>query len=484
MASGSVIKGSGALVIARMAGMLGGFMLFLLLTWRSKEVAGVFRTAVTFLVIMDALPLLGMQRWLAAEMGRHADLGWAIFRMASWFATGVAVLGGIAYAAIAYGGFYEADTSACLKVIALATVPSAINLCVTTALVGIGYSYHSGILSLAEMVVRSTVSIAIVLAGADVFWVVVVFAVTRWIVAGAGFALISAHLAHRPARIDRALIRSFAGQVPNLGISMIGFLAIRNTALLLLPWFRNEAEAGLYAAPFQLFDLLLLVPTVLTISTNYAFVESAKSSTSSLRRSTNELAYITATFIFPIAAVAGVLAGPIIELLFGAAYDDAIVPFRLLLLSAVLMALDQVFSLSMVTAGRYGLDRICIVVGATATLAITSLLSGPLGATGAAAGLLAGAVCMLGTRLHLMRDVLSYRALFGLLRHQATASIVASSGVWLALAMVGPVRLSMRRAEVLLGLVGGALYVAMLYWAGGVSKRRVSRVQAFMARRG
>jgi hypothetical protein len=60
MATGSVIKGSSVLIAGRVAGMAGSFLLFLLLTWRSTEVAGVFRVAVTYFTMMDFLPLLGM----------------------------------------------------------------------------------------------------------------------------------------------------------------------------------------------------------------------------------------------------------------------------------------------------------------------------------------------------------------------------------------------------------------------------------------
>src|SRR6516165_3059474 len=127
MAGGSVIKGSGTLIIGRVAGLVVGFVLLMLLTRRSAEVAGVFRTTVTFLVIMDFLPLLGMHRWLAIEISHRVELGSAIFVVACWFATSIAALSAVAYLGIASLGFYGADTSACLEVVALGTIPSALN---------------------------------------------------------------------------------------------------------------------------------------------------------------------------------------------------------------------------------------------------------------------------------------------------------------------------------------------------------------------
>ena len=296
--------------------------------------------------------------------------------------------------------------------------------------------------------------------------------------------LIRSHLLRTAARPGRDPWRDFLSQVPNLALSMLGFLAIRNAAMVLLPWFRDAFAAGTYAAPYQLFDLLLLIPTVLTISTNHAFVESARHSLSSQRRSTNELASITATYVFPLAAVGCVLARPIIELLFGPAYDGSIVPFQLLLLAAPIVSLDQVFSLSMVTAGDYRSDRICLVAGALTVIAACCLLSGPWGAAGAATGLLLGAAVNLALRLHFMRGVLRARLLAGSLRLPALATAAAAGFVWLALATAAPAGEPPRAAALLLAPLGGAAYLAALYLSGGLSRRRLGRLQAFVARRG
>src|SRR5271165_247840 len=320
MATGSVIKGSSVLIAGRVAGMAGGFVLFLLLTWRSTEVAGVFRVAFTYLIVMEFLPLLGMHRWVAAEIARRIDQQFALFEIACWFAGGVAVLCGAAYFTIAYLGFYGPDASGCLKIVALTTAASAVNLCAWSALVGLGYSQQAGLLSLFETLIRSGLAILLVVLGSDLFWVMLVFMGTRYVTATIGYVLVRSHVGHTSRSITRSLLQAFLAQVPNLALSTIGFLAIRNAAMVLLPLFRGESAAGLFAAPFQLFDLVLIVPTVLTISTNYVFVESSKQSVSALRRSTIQLIDITSLFMTPVAILGYVLAQPIIETLFGTAY--------------------------------------------------------------------------------------------------------------------------------------------------------------------
>lgn len=480
MATGSVSKGSLVLIGARLGGMLGGFLLFLLLTWRSREAAGVFRTAITFLVIMETLPLLGMHRWLANEIAHQGPHGRAVFRLACWFAAAVAAIGTLAYAAIAAAGIYPPEISLCLAVVATAAIPSAISLCVNSALVGIGASHQSGFLTLAEMATRAILAAGLVLAGGAIVWVVVIYAVLRWLAAIAGLLLVRAHLPPTKPIDPAPLRRAFLLQLPNLSLAMIGFLAIRSAPLLLLPWLRGESVAGIYAAPLQLFDLLLLLPTVLTISTNYSFVEAARGSQASRRRNINELTSITASYLLPLALLAFVLARPMIELLFGSAYDESVLPFRLLLVCAGVIALDQVLSLAMVTAGDYRSDRTCMVTGACVTIALTWLLSGPFGAAGAAAGMLAGTAATLALRLRLMHRVVRLGTLAAAMRLQCLASIAAAGSVVLGLATL-PLTGS---AALLLIPVGGLVYIATLHLSGGFSKRRVGRLQAFMARRG
>jgi O-antigen/teichoic acid export membrane protein len=483
MATGSVIKGSSVLIGGRVAGMAGSFLLFLLLTWRSTEVAGVFRVAVTYFTIMDFLPLLGMHRWVAAEIARRVDQQHALFEVACSFAVGVAVFCGAAYFAVASLGFYGSEASGCLRLVALMTVASAINLCSLSALVGLGYSHEAGLLSFFETLIRSSLAILLVVLGADLSSVMLVFLGARYAIAAIGYVLVRSHVGDTPRSIDQPLLTAFLTQVPNLALSAVGFLAIRNAAMLLLPLLRSESAAGLYAAPFQLFDMVLVVPTALTISTNYIFVESSRQSVTALRRSTNQLIDITALFVLPMAALGFVLARPIIETLFGIAYSASIPPLRVLLASAVVVSLDQILALSMAVSGHYQADRTCMVLGACSAVAVTCLLSGSWGATGAAVGFLVGVTCTLGLRLRLMRWLIHVPSLAQTTQGPSIAAAVAGIAVWAALRGFGGNGHMPPSFAALLAAAGSVLYCLVLYWRGGLTGERLIQVQAFMARR-
>ena len=484
MATGSVIKGTGVLILGRAAGMIGGFLLFMLLSRQSTEIVGGFRVSITFLGITEFLPLLGMHRWLAAEIGRNVDEQYAIFVMACWFALGVGALCGLTYLSIAYAGVYSPDLSACLKLVAVTALASAINLCALSALVGLGHSDQSGLLGMGETFVRSAAAITLVILGAKLFTIILVFAVTRYVTAAAGFALVHRHIRHTSRKVRWSLVQNFLSQAPNLALSLIGFLTIRNVGILLLPLFRGESEAGLYAAAFQLFDMVLLVPTVLTISTNYVFVKSSERSTPSLRHNTNQLIGITALFVLPAAILGGVLARPVIEIPFGTAFDASVLPFRILLLAAIVMSLDQILALSMVVAARYQADRYCMLIGAVVTVGATCALSGRLGATGTALAFLMGVACTLALRFQFMRWLVRAPHLLEAVHRPAVAAAIAGVAVavvyrWTDVEGRFPITLGL-----LLAAFGGIVYGLALYWRGAFTRKRLRQVQAFMTKRG
>jgi O-antigen/teichoic acid export membrane protein len=482
MASGSVLKGSAVLIFGRTAGMAGSFLLFLFLTWRSKEAAGAFRIALTYLALMDFLPLLGMHRWVASEIAHRKEQQFALFELSCLFAIGVALSCGGVYVIIASVRVYGADASGCLEIVALTAAGSAINLCSLSALIGLGQSHVAGYLSLLETVARSALSILLIYMGAPIIWIVLVFAVTRYSTAAAGYGLVRAQVSRTSRRIDRTLVAAFLSQAPNLALSTVGFLAMRNAAVLLLPIFQGDAAAAVYSAAFQLIDLALLAPTMLMVSANHILAESARESPASLRRNTRELITISAAFFLPVATLGIALAGPIVTTLFGADYRAAAPALRILLVGACVLSLDQVLALAMTVSGRYRADRLCMTIGPAASVIATCLLSRPWSVTGAATGFFIGAGVTVAIRLSLMRWLLRPRLVAAAVRPPAVAAICVGLFVAVIAEWAGGDRgLSTLNAVLLTGF-GTGLYCVILYERGGLRGRRLARAVAFMAK--
>ena len=207
----SVAKGSIALSVSRIVGMGSGFLLFLLVAWRSRDDIGIFRTAITYLTISEFLPLLGMHRWLATEMAAQAQRRSALFRVSTAFAVGVSALMAASYCVIARIGIYSPAVSQSLLLIALAVIGSGLTICNNSALVGMGLTHRMGLLGLFENLSRSIIGIALVLSGHSILAVVSTFVAIRWITALAGLFMVTKLTAGTDSAVGRPLVRGFMG---------------------------------------------------------------------------------------------------------------------------------------------------------------------------------------------------------------------------------------------------------------------------------
>lgn len=479
----SVVKGSLVLSASRILGMGTGFLLFLLVAWRSREDAGIFRTAVTYLTISEFLPLLGMHRWLATEMAAQAQRRRAVFRVALRLAVGVSAAMALLYLIVALTGIYSAPVSHSLLLVSAAVVGSGLNLCSASALVGMGLTHRLGMLNLYETLARSLIGIVLVASGQDIITVIAVYAVARWVAALIGLHMVTSLTQGTDPDVSPALKREFRRQLPNLATGVICTIVIRYSAMVLLPWLRNEGEAALFAAPYQLFDLLMLGPTMLIYSSNFVFCEAALKSAAALRQSTHQLIYLSSLYVFPLAALAIVLAQPIVVFFFKLPFAGAAQPFQLLMLAAPVAALDQALSQTMVTAGNYRHDVVSTSAGAGIGVLATLLMASAWGASGAAAAFLLGTSAAVVVRLGLLRGLLDTAVLMRFGHRQLLAAILAAVAIALLNSHVGLDRFGRSPLWLAFASAGLFIYGLLLQRLGVLSRARVGRLRHFLSRR-
>ena len=271
--------------------------------------------------------------------------------------------------------------------------------------------------------------------------------------------------------------------MPNFATGVVGSIVTRYSAMMLLPWLRNEGEAGLYAAPYQLFDLLMLAPTMLIFSSNFVFCEAALRSPAALRRSTHQLIYLSSLYIFPFAALAVALAQPIITFFFKSAFLGSVLPFQLLMLAAPLATLDQALSQTMVTASNYRQDVVSTMAGAVIAVGATLSLANNWGATGAALSFALAMLTAVVVRLLLLQSLIDLRLLLRFTQRQLLAALIAAGGVGLlagGLHLPSGGRSVMWMLPAIAGLVG---YWLLLQRFGVLSPTRLSRLRGFLGRR-
>ncbi|MDA8093262.1 MAG: hypothetical protein M0T84_04995 [Betaproteobacteria bacterium] len=479
----SVAKGGLSVALARAVGMGFSFLLFLALARQSEQAAAVFRTLAVFLFIAEFLGLLGTQRWLVVELAPQGRQRRQLFLNALAYALAVSSGIGLVYVIVSYCGVYDASISAGLRYAAAGALGSAWLLCIQSTLVGVGLSSRVALLNVVENIVRSGIGLALVALKASVLSIILVFVLTRWVVVIAGLAIVFRQLEGTGMRPSMEGLKAFARQTPQFAIIMASFLTIRNAGLILLPALAGTRIAASYVVPYQLYDLLLLLPTMLAHSASHMFASRAARSPAALRLAMVRMLSITSLYVLPLAGLALVLGRDVIVMLAGPRYLAAAPIFAVLMVAAPLITVDQVLSLGMTSSKAYGKDRTAVSIGATFALASTFALAKPYGALGAAIAFLGAVALTLESRLIMAGNMMRPRELFLIVWKPGLASLFACLAALGLKALTGAAGGFLASTGwVIAGVAGLSVYAAGLYGLGALSGARRLRMRRFLFR--
>jgi len=478
----SVAKGGGALVAARMVGMLFSFLLFLVLARHSVIEAGTFRTILTYLIISESLGMLGMQRWLTVEIASNQENRWRLFLATSTVMLVVSITLSILYAVISYAGFYGDDLNQGLRLAVLAVIPTGIYQCIQSVWVGEG---KNGLLSkynAIEYIVRCAIGIALIYLGYSVIYVILVFVVMRWVMALYALACIGEHLQRDTWRPDAAEMRHVLHDAPKFVTIIVAFLLLRNSALVLIPAIIDEAETAFYAVAYQLFDLILLIPSVLAITSNRMFVDKAEQSVVALKRVSTQLLSLFSIVMFPCIAVTLVFAPNFLHALYGQDYLRSAPVLMFLMIASGFAMLDMVLSQIMMARKDYKNDMMSVVIGGGVAVVLTTALTYSYGATGAAAALMIALLVTVLSRMKMLSVLFPAKLFLTSLWRPVVAACLSFGVAYSAvhqLDMLSSVQTSKFLWIAFVPLVLG-IYIVFLYLLGGINIAKRSRLRKFL----
>jgi O-antigen/teichoic acid export membrane protein len=418
----SVAKGGSSVAIARVIGMGFSFLLFILLARQSPESAGTFRTVLTYIIIAEFLGMLGLHRWLAAEIATLKEKRWALFLATNAFTLIVSLILVILYTAISYSDIYGHEVKAGLILGALSVIPSGVLACTQSALVGIGQSHFLGKLNLLENLIRCAIAIALVWLEQSVNMIIAVFVITRWCIAIYGFTSLKKMLGGTHWHIDKTFITQIKQAAPKFALIIGAFLLLRNAGLLTIPALSTLTEAGRYAVSYQLYDLMLILPSVLAMTTINLFSNKAVSSRAGLKNVAMKLTMITSIIIFPLIAITAAFSQHFLTLLYGDRYIDGHQTLMILMLAAAFSVIDIVLSQIMQAKKQYNNDLISVLAAGVVAAIATLYLTKNLGANGAAYALAVALFVNIGVRVYLLRNTFPLTLLLLSLWRPALAS--------------------------------------------------------------
>ena len=476
----TVAQGGLSVTLARMLGMASSFVLFIFLARHSSADAGLFRTVVTYIVMSEFLGILGLHRWLSVEIAAFNAKRWSIFYAVLIFSTAVCCILSLIYLGISFSGIYSPALSSALQLGALAVIPSGIYACVQAALTGMGYSHKMGILNMSESLGRALVAVVLLYFGFSVFTLIIVFVVSRWMIALIGLYLLSTHFVHKDWRVDAEIMYEIMRQAPRFATIMLAFLVIKNAGMVLLPALVHEAEVASYAVAYQLYDLALLIPSVLALTSNNLFSQQAAKSKPALRWVAMQLSAITSTILFPFLAMGILFSANIIHFLFGYRYEDSSLVLKILLIAVAISTVDQVLSQVMVSSKHYNDDKKSVITGALVVVVVIFALTPTFKAAGTAIALAISSLVTVIVRFYLLRSIFRARLLIASIKKPSVAAAFVFCVMWLVLHEFSlKIEISGYTWMILVPL-GICFYGVVLTQLKGLNAGKLSRMKMFL----
>jgi O-antigen/teichoic acid export membrane protein len=428
-----------------------GSICSLTLTWliarKSVEGLGVFKTLSTYLQIGDFIALLGMQTYLIREISLHPGnikkhgLHALIFALMVAL-TGIIVMSGLAF----FGSGYSPTIRHGLFIVAGSLPATAASLVSISILIGVGQTTTCSLIQGIETLLRTAAGIVCVLLGYGILPVIASMVVIRLLLPLAYWRAVKPRFSDEPWKVDRAFFRDFLRHVPTFaGITSLA-MVLRFAAPLIVPWVLNDAAAGQLAAAYFFIDLVLLVPTQLTVNLLPVFARKAREPSSALIESCRQGIKVMAMSVLPVAAIIAAVAQPMFASVFPgkASYAVSALVLKVVIWTCCLQAIDQVLSAAIVAKGKQHVDLQTLAVGATGMIVLLAILVPLFGLIGAAYGVLGGFTLLVVTRFILVGRQIGSLQPLELLWRPAMAAVAAMAAAmfaarfhWLAGAAAG-----------------------------------------------
>ncbi len=445
------------LTIANMTQRLGTVvLLFVISRWLDAAQLGIYASAMAYFGLLSMACTLGAKSYLVREIAQSPD---DTGRYLLHFGTlgGMLAVGVTALCWVGVGWVpLSAEVAHGLQIVSFALLPAVLNTTVRTAFIA---HQRVGNITIAQFVLTVLqIGISILL----LWWGAQTEAVLIAVVVGQCATLAISMLLLRPIthftwRLEWARLWQMAYEVRTFALLSLLSGLFAQPEVLLLTFLSTDAETGYFSAAFKLITLWLIVPQV-TMTNVFPLLSRAYRDSDPLATRLQNLSikYLL-VLCLPIAAGMMAAAEPIIRLLYGAGFEQAVRPLQLMALMVPLNALIDVFWRVLAARNEQHLDLRVRIVMVIARLGGGYWLIAQFGIEGAA---LSAVLSLMLTAVLLGRYV----------RHDGTRLPVLSVG-WrsgvAAMVMGGAIWWVVPRTPLVFVVLAGMMIYSVLMWVGG-----------------
>lgn len=401
------------------------FAFFLYLSRFGQEFLGQFATLFAFFVFLQQAPLLGLHvvviRDIAAKsetVGTQARNALAIALPTSF---ALAVLLGLLGSAI-----YPPDVHAAFWLVGLAMIPTAFIVVFESVLVGQERMTLMAWGNAAENVIRVASGIGVTLAGGGLREIMVCFLVGRIFLAV--FYAFTSGIVEKMSEgpLSASALTSLLRQCP----IFFGILAlsagINRIDAILLPSMDGFSEAGIYSAAYRLYEICLMVPSILTFVLFPAFSKYFETSKENFEALARRLFRYCVVVGIPFSILLSFSAPLIIEGIYRPQLHDAGKVLSVLIFLPVIVGLDQILTMCLLAAHQQRLDLTVLFMSCSIYVTLLFALIPRYGAMGAAWATLCTGMAQMLIRYAMVRRFVRVDGLMEeLVRPALAASVMA-----------------------------------------------------------
>ena len=403
------------------------------------EAFGELATVTAYLAILGVVSDFGLSRLVVRDVARDPGLGRSYLVQSLLVRTGLAVLGALLFGTAMTLLGYSPATQIAAWVGGLSLVTGAAALTVVAIL--------SAREEMGRVAVLSTLVGALTLATA---WPVLA---AGWGVVGLLGALAFVNLAQAalggwwiwrdglaprpvPALSVSALWRFLLLGLPYVGFNLLSIVYLR-AAPLLLSVLRGAESVGLYMAAFRLVEAFALVPLAVVAATFPVMAVQARAGDGALGRTYGHALRLLGLLALPLAAGTTILAGPLVDLVYGPSYREAGGLLAILVWGLTLLYLNAPVGNVILASDRAARYLPWAALHTGASVLVTGWLAAGSGVRGAAWGYVLAEAAGFVLQLWFVRAIVGRLPDFPRLLARPAIATLAMSGVVRGLWLIG-----------------------------------------------
>ena len=382
IAWGTILRAVGE-AVAKVASVL----LYVVLARELGEaVFGDFIFGLSIAGVVLTMAAFGTDDLIAREVSKDPDRVHRLYGDTLALKVLLGAAGMLVIAAILVAGSYSTETTVAVMLLSLAVWIEVLTKTVQAVMQGHEQMQYIAASLIVQRGITALVGIVVLLAGGDLIDVSIV------IVGGAVVGLAAAvfwlyRYVHRPRHdVDRSRWMSLVRAGIPLGLAGIVYAVMLKLDATLLSFLKggDNTEVGQYGAAFRLIEATMFISWAFGGAVLPWFSRHAPGGWISLGRGYALGLKAMVAMLMPIAVVFGILAVPVIDLLYGAEFDGAVLPLQLLAVMTVLYGFNTYISVLMIARDQPGAFTRPAAIVLAQNVVFNFILIPPYGATGAA----------------------------------------------------------------------------------------------------